>query len=369
MKKDIVIVVPGLNQGGSERAGVNLANKLSRFYDVAIIPINHTETAYPIFDNVYLAPAVSTPEKGFISRNIHLLTTLQKTLRQFQANIIITFTGRSSVYSFITAKLLNIDCIISSERCNPTLEEESRLWLRIINFVYKHSTHLVLQTNEIKALYPGFNNLNVVANTSAIEQHYRCSQYNNHFIYIGRLIHRKNLHGLLEAYHSYASKKDSPWPLRIIGEGPALESLKQMISSLNLQHIVTLEGPNNSVETILQQGGVFVFNSLFEGFPNSIVEALSMGLPIISRNCNYGPSDMIDDGINGYLVETNEALTEALEKITSLDKKALISMGGKSREIYCNHFSESIILEQWLSLIKNSIASYEGMMEQSKIQQ
>ncbi|NRB41764.1 MAG: hypothetical protein HRU20_25385 [Pseudomonadales bacterium] len=158
-----------IKPGGSERAGGNLANKLSRFYDVAIIPTNDTDIAYTIFDGVELAAAVSSPEKSFIARNIHLLSTLLKTLRQYQADIVITFTGRSSVYSFITAKLLNTNCIISSERCNPTLEEESRLWLRIINLAYKHSTHLVLQTNEIKALYPDFNNLTVVPNTSAVE--------------------------------------------------------------------------------------------------------------------------------------------------------------------------------------------------------
>jgi glycosyltransferase involved in cell wall biosynthesis len=66
-----------------------------------------------------------------------------------------------------------------------------------------------------------------------------------------------------------------------------------------------------------QSASIFAMTSLYEGLPNALMEALAFGLPSIAFNCNYGPSDLIKDGINGFLIDEHE-IDEFVEKLNLL---------------------------------------------------
>ena len=84
------------------------------------------------------------------------------------------------------------------------------------------------------------------------------------------------------------------------------------------QDKVQLVGRVDKVEDWLSRAGLFVQSSRIEGFPNALLEAMGMGLAVISTNCRSGPSEIIEDGVNGRLVPT-ESVLELADTMIELD--------------------------------------------------
>src|SRR5690606_22940547 len=111
--------------------------------------------------------------------------------------------------------------------------------------------------------------------------------------------------------------KNEDWALHIIGDGVNRNAYESLIKSLNIEHKVKLLGNKTNVDTYYNESSVFVFTSRFEGFPNALTEAMYFGLPSISTDCPSGPSELITDGYNGFLisVEDQQALEVQLKKL------------------------------------------------------
>ena len=120
---------------------------------------------------------------------------------------------------------------------------------------------------------------------------------------VGRLIDTKNFDQLIDIFATI----DAPdWKLVIVG-GDAnkqtnMSKLQKQIDDCQLNDRVILAGQQKDVESYLLKSKIFAFTSSSEGFPNVIGEAMSAGLPVVAYDCIAGPSDMIEDGINGYLI-------------------------------------------------------------------
>ena len=97
---------------------------------------------------------------------------------------------------------------------------------------------------------------------------------------------------------------------------------------------------------------MFVSSSDWEGFPNSVLEALALGMPVISTDCDYGPRDMIEDHVNGLLTPVGDvqALTNAM--IELVEKPELAQTLGEKAVAVRDKYSSEIIGRQWLDLIE-----------------
>ena len=120
---------------------------------------------------------------------------------------------------------------------------------------------------------------------------------------IGRLEKQKNIIGLLKAI-IIVKKKFNNIRLIIVGSGTEIKSIKKFINTNNLSKNILLVGYKTS-EKYFKRSGIFVLNSLFEGLPNVLIEALSYKIPIISTNCMSGPKEILSNGKYGYLVPVN----------------------------------------------------------------
>lgn len=118
---------------------------------------------------------------------------------------------------------------------------------------------------------------------------------------VGRLAPQKGYDRLIAAFSALAS--DFPeWQLHIVGEGPCRKELEESVSILGLTSRICLPGAVGNLADWYQSADVFVMTSRFEGFPNTLAEALSYGLPAVSVDCDTGPRDIIRHGIDGLLV-------------------------------------------------------------------
>ena len=126
------------------------------------------------------------------------------------------------------------------------------------------------------------------------------------FVSVGRLSRQKGHDVLLRAF----AKVHAAVPratLVIIGNGPEEEALRQLSSTLGLDAHVTFTGYLADPSPYLQSSDCFVLASRWEGFALVLVEAMSLGLPLVATDCEFGPSDIISDDRIGRVARTEDA--------------------------------------------------------------
>jgi poly(glycerol-phosphate) alpha-glucosyltransferase len=162
---------------------------------------------------------------------------------------------------------------------------------------------------------------------------------------------------------SIVTEKIPEAKLEIYGFGQEEDKLRKLINKLNLDNNVFLKGFTNSVDVIFEESTFSMLTSKYEGFGIALVESLAHGCPLISYDIKYGPSDLIDDGINGYLVKPNDIKSLA-EKIIALlsDQKKLIEFSTNSR-IKAREFSNSQFVSNWGTLFKDIIKNRKRMLD------
>lgn len=125
----------------------------------------------------------------------------------------------------------------------------------------------------------------------------------NKIVSLARLVEQKGLFKLIEILTPLL-KSDDSLLCEIYGEGPLRKLLLEKIEENGISRQLRILNPVKEVDVIniLQESKLFVMTSEFEGFPVSILEAMSCGVPVISFDIETGPSDIIDNGSNGFLI-------------------------------------------------------------------
>jgi len=170
----------------------------------------------------------------------------------------------------------------------------------------------------------------------------------------GRLCRQKNFGLLIDAWKLVAEKHPD-WTLKIFGEGEEKQKLQSQILSYGLEGQVILAGRSRTVEEEMKKSSALVMTSRYEGFPMILVEAQSLGLPLVSTSCPCGPSELIENGVNGFLVEKSdkEAVSEALCRL--IEDPQLRKAMGKASCDKAMAFTKEKIMSQWDSLFKELI--------------
>jgi glycosyltransferase involved in cell wall biosynthesis len=166
----------------------------------------------------------------------------------------------------------------------------------------------------------------------------------------GRLTGQKGFDLLLRAWATVAAAAPG-WRLRIYGGGPQKAELERLLDSLGVAGSAALMGATQQIGAALAGGSLFALSSRFEGFGMVIVEAMSKGLPVVSFDCPRGPSEIVDDGVDGVLVppEDVDALGRALLELIG-DGERRRRMAGAALE-KSRHYAMSSIGRRWERLL------------------
>ena len=170
--------------------------------------------------------------------------------------------------------------------------------------------------------------------------------------YIGRLVEGKGLENLFEAVKILKNRELEAWKLVIYGDGPLKNKLKKIAQELNIEDKIDWRGliSYNEVPEALSHIDVFVYPSWHEGFGRSIMEALAMGRAVVATRVG-GIPDLIQDGINGFLVKPNnpEMLAGRIKEL--IENKELREKFGKAgRKWVSEHFEWNQGIKQFANL-------------------
>lgn len=168
-------------------------------------------------------------------------------------------------------------------------------------------------------------------------------------IAVGRLEYQKGFDLLIESW-SLITHRYPDWKISIYGKGTLYDSLNSLIATKNLTKSVIIEEPVVDIVEKYLESSLFVLSSRFEGFGMVLIEAMACGLPVVSFDCPDGPSDIIDNRVDGFLVPAND-VNELADKMSLLidDENLRRTMGGKARQ-NVTRYSKAIVMEEWRRL-------------------
>jgi len=155
---------------------------------------------------------------------------------------------------------------------------------------------------------------------------------------------------------SIVSKKIPEARLMLVGDGPERHKIERLVYDLNLSKTVLLTGFRSDIPNILQCSDIAVLSSETESAPLTLLEAMSCGLPVVSTRVG-GIPEIVEDGFNGFLVDTKypEAIAEKIIQLNDPDLRT--RMGGNARETVINNYTASIVLQSYLDVYKEVIGS------------
>lgn len=195
-------------------------------------------------------------------------------------------------------------------------------------------------------------NLHVISNFIDIKSDNLNNKHHKVVGQVSRLVPLKGLNYLLEVAEKIV-KIDNSIEFHIYGDGPERANLEQMIREKQLQHNVKMFGYTKEPLEKIKDFGCVVSTSQVEAQPLSITEAMLQRKPVVAFDIKYGPSDLIKDGENGYLIE-NKDIESMAEKVFEIinNEELANQLGENARNNTVRLFSPEKIMDQWLNLFK-----------------
>lgn len=179
---------------------------------------------------------------------------------------------------------------------------------------------------------------------------------NTNVIAIGRLTHQKGFDLLIEVW-KYVNENHPEWKLDIWGSGELENDLMQRIQANRLENVISIHPPTHNIYEKMQQSSIFILPSRYEGFGLVLIEAMTNGLACVSFDCPYGPSDIITDGEDGFLVPNGDIQAMA-DKICYLieNEEARKDLGRKAHQSAMRYAPEHI-MPMWEKLFNEIVKS------------
>lgn len=303
----VFLVIPTLSQGGAERIISELASHFSsNGVEVHLVLLAKAEDFYLVNQNVHIHRLgfVNEGKLKKIISELQVFIKLRRLLKKHRPDAILSFMDKYNVFTIAASRFLNLRVFVS-DRSNPNLKLSASL-AALKKLTYRHATGIIAQTSlakEVIESFTGNKNVRVIPNPLKEVQLYPQIPREKIIINVGRLVPEKGQEFLLQAF---AKLQPIDWKLVILGDGPLRKNIEKQIVELGLENQVIMPGSVNNVDEWLAKASIFAFSSISEGFPNALVEAMAAGLPCVSFDCDAGPRDIIEHGVNGLLVEEKD---------------------------------------------------------------
>ncbi len=346
--KNITFLISSLSGGGSEALCVNLANSFAELgWKVNLVVLNMKNSVYHerLSNNV-----------NFTILDVrHALYSPYKLIKYLLVNKpkkILVFTYELTSIIVLIKKLLGLNLKIIARNRNTMSHVQKRpggFWIRyIVNpFVkkfYGYADHIINQCegmrNDLLTIYPEiiqktstiYNPINSVINEYAKTIDFKNVKSQEYILCVGRLERQKAFHFAIEGF-ARLTKEFPSLRLKIVGVGTLEDELKECAYNLGIREKVDFEGFNKNIIPYYRDAKATLLTSLYEGFPNVLVESIALGKPVVAFDCQSGPSEIIIDSLNGYIVkyknidDLSEKLRISIEK--NWDHKAIAQSSKK----------------------------------------
>jgi glycosyltransferase involved in cell wall biosynthesis len=363
----LLIYIHSLENGGAERVVANLANYwVSIGWDVTVVTVAPQASDFYLLDR-----AVGRVALNLTGRNTNLLAgfwrtarrahALRRTLKRVRPDAALAAINTANVVLALAAHRLPTLRAIGSEHSFPPKAPLGPVWETLRRHAYGRLTAVVGLTRECAGWLVGHaraRQVCVIPNPVCwplpsqapytSPAHY-CVPGRRILLGVGRLSMEKNFAAIVDVFARLAHRHPG-WDLVILGEGPLRNALQAQVGATGLAGRVFMPGSVGNMGDWYGRASLYVMSSHFEGFPNTLVEAMAYGVPAVSVDCDTGPRDIIRHDIDGFLVAPGdaEAMHGALERLM-VDDGLRESFSLKAIEVR-QRFSMQKISRMWEAL-------------------
>lgn len=365
-----------MNSGGAERTAANLANAWVERGDAVTLVVTYSgrgKCFYQLSEKVELVYLAE--HAGCLGRGIRAywarLRTLRRLIRQRNLDVTLSFLTNVNVAALLATRGLNCRVIVS-ERTFPPLLPVGRIWAFLRRKTYPFADRVVMLTSEgldwLHAHIPGARGMVIpnpvpfplsVSEPQLLPEKFVLSE-RRLLLAVGRLDAGKQFDHLLEAFATLVPRYPQ-WDLVILGDGPERKVLEVQVERLGLTGNTRLPGSAGNIGNWYSRADLYVMSSRFEGFPNTLAEAMAHGCAAVSYDCDTGPRDIIRHEQDGLLVTPVgdvSALAQALDRLMG-DDDLRQSMAARALDVR-ERYSMSSTLARWDAL-------FEGAMKEGVV--
>jgi GalNAc-alpha-(1->4)-GalNAc-alpha-(1->3)-diNAcBac-PP-undecaprenol alpha-1,4-N-acetyl-D-galactosaminyltransferase len=355
--KSVCFVIHSLQAGGMERVMSELVNYFAatKKYQVHLVLYGiKREVFYPIANDIIVhRPSFEFDNSKRLMSTLKTIHFLRKTIKQINPIAALSFGERWNNLVLLALLGSNIPVFVS-DRAQPDKplgfkDDTLRKWL------YPRAKGVVVQTSKALSIFQKMykqSNFKVIGNPiRAIEN--QNLEKENYVLMVGRYIKSKQQDALIRIF----AKVNAPnWKLILLGYDHLQQAnqanWEKLAEDLGIRDKVIFTGKQANVEEYYGKSKIFAFTSSSEGFPNVIGEAMSAGLPVVAFDCVAGPSDLITNDTNGYLIPLNNEelfvqklkyLIDNQSKREDFGKNAKNSMAQFELNYICKQYEEFII--------------------------
>lgn len=351
-QKKIFIVGGTLQQGGAERIMSVLSSEfLYYFSEVKIILWREAPIFYSIPDKIEV---VEIPTASGQKRLVAQMAWFRKYVKRTKPTVVLSFLAPFNMLSLLTLFGLKVPVYIAS-RSDPFYDAPNRMWRWIRDFIYSFASGICVQSEKNKKSFPAYlqQKIGAIYNPVFVSSNLIGRAYMTEkvpvIVSVGRLSKVKNQIMLFEVFKELHEEYPD-YRLVIYGEGEYRQELEKKIHELRLDGFIHLPGACKDVLLKILSAEIFVMTSNYEGMSNALIEAMALGLPVISTRVS-GAVDLIQNNVNGKLVavgDKNELKTALKDWLDNKDKAKQCAI--KATKL-ANRLKIDVIVQQWLKFM------------------
>ncbi len=397
-KKHIAMYIGSLQKGGAERVICNLAEYFwGEGYRVTIVTTYLAPEEYDVKHAAWKrvpagaeeAELVMDPDENPAWVNLHggekdgigrvfsalikseqkdRLTNfrlrhqkLRRVWQELDPDLILSFSGKNNIMSLSTATKDGYKVVVSC-RADPDIEYGSKSMRAAMLTTFGKAAGVVVQSNGAKNRFPKFIQKKCTilpnsVNPSFIRPRYM-GEREKKVVMVARFHSSKNHAMVMEAFKAATEDSHKDYQLVFYGDGPEKAKLMSLAGSLGIEDRVLFKGNVTHVAEHIEKTRIFVLASNHEGMPNSLIEAMALGLGCISTDCPCGgPADLIENGKNGILVPVGDkqAMADAMKKLMD-DDELRENLGIAATELQ-KRLSPEVVNAKWKEYFERVIGS------------
>ena len=330
-----------LTHGGAERVVTNLANRFAAEGYQVFVATEWTDEDEFVLDErvhrIHVGLREGDEKRNRLSRYLRRIRYLEEFMEEYRPDVVVAF-ARLALFRALMAKKKTGIPVVVCVRIDPRSEYRgARNFFQIKKYM-KTADGAVFQTKDAEDYFRKDLTCSSTIILNPITPKYLglppVKERNKTIVNAARLVAFKNQVLLVRAF-SIVHEKHPDYDLKIYGPDSGdgtREKILQTIAECHLEGVVHLMGNSDALERELPQAALFAYSSDYEGLPNSLLEAMAMGLPCVSTDCPCGgPRTLIQNGENGILVPVGDAdalaggmlaLIENPERAAELGRKA-----------------------------------------------
>lgn len=347
--KKIMFVIPSLRDGGAERVITRLSAAMAEMeYEVHVLEFFRPASGYELSGKVRLHSMFATEDEynraGFWQRN----RLMRRCVVEHGPDVIIPFLEYVCQKTQLAlAGTAYFRRILVTLRVTPTIGSAFHKLRRTVSIALARAC--IAQTGSQREYLPAFlrKKTFVIANPmDKVEPPFEENAERFTFVAAGRLVAQKNYAMMIKAFAQVAGQRDAY--LKIYGRGNQSGELSGLINELGVSGRAELMGYTDNIIAEYRKANVFLLTSNWEGMPNSLMEAMALGMPCISTDCPTGPAELIRSGENGLLIpmDDEDALVGAMLEMID-DPARRLEIGQAARRSIQSGYGISQIVDKW----------------------